>query len=169
MGHILNLFLKNRRQPPNDAGVIPDTESLKQRSSQAKKNNENAAIPAVLLKRIITSSLVCVVVTAVVIGLVIGMKDTTFCFGFVFSLYLAYVAVSTWYDYKNGKIDELVLACVSVTSRLSTAEIIMEDVVNEKSYRFYEAKKNCPFVPGMVYTVYVNQSNPNKIMEYECQ
>ena len=168
MGRILNMFLKGRSRPPTEASTYADTDSLKRRSAQAIKNNEKEGVvfPPVLLRRIVSSAIVCVIISAIVVGLVIGTKDTTFCFGFIFPLYLAYVAVSTWYDYRNGKIEELVLVCVTVTTRFSAVEIIMEDVLNEKTYRFYDAKNNCPFVPGMVYTVYVKKSNPNRIIEH---
>lgn len=160
--------LRKRKSPQNPESSWDD---LERRSAQAKANIETeqkgkATFPDVISRRITSAGLLAVLVAAIATALIIAMKDMTYAFLFLFVLYLAYISISTWVDFRSGKIIELVLVCASVNNHLTSLQVVMEDtnVDPVKFYTFYYPKKNCPFFPGNVYVVYVNKNNPSKII-----
>lgn len=135
-----------------------------------------ASLPAPLLKRFmkqIAGSLLMAVMTIVVM---LFTKDWEYCWGFLFSLYIAYLGVSLVWKYREGKILCQSMACIKATRLTKQRMFLILREMNpspgatKTTHEFYipaSGKDLNLLTQNTIMDVYYDPSSPIEIIAWE--
>ena len=155
---------------PDEANpdVIGDERDRDGEGSSSESDESPIILPTGLQMRVMKQYLMAIAVTILTIVLVIVYKTPQCLAGFVVAGTLVYMAITTKYDYRDGKIKELCLLCSSITPMKvrNSARLIFRSQDDIPLY--YEfilpGKKHSEFMLNQVYVVYFKEDDPKNLL-----
>lgn len=137
--------------------------------SERRKSLREIDLPSGLEKRVLKQYFTAILMGLIVLGLAIYYREPSYLWALAIPAGLVYLAVTTTYEYNDGKITELAVICTSVNTlklRRSTHVTFRTDDDPPRYYNFIIPGKVENIFPNSGYVIYFSQAQPDKLLGY---
>ena len=130
-------------------------------------------LPQALFRRVVAH--LSIAAFLILFGIVAALyfHDKTYLVIIGGSAYLIGISVLTIRNWNKGRIYEVPVACTGVADVRMLGNMVDVYFVTDEKFdidlpgTFRMSKKGCPFVDGMPYLLYIDKTNPSRVLAYQ--
>ena len=153
------LFADEGKDTPEENGLY----------TGAEEPSVEKILPTALQQMIIREILFSIVLLIFVLTLTFWEKNPRYLAGLIIAAFFAYQAYSVKLDYREGKIREESVRCVSIHPRRNRKDQRVVFRTEDDPPRYFEfllPASSPSLLPDAVYVIYYRQAEPGKLLAY---